>query len=453
MKVLLISPTIDATKRTNKGLMMPQLALYLLAGLTPKEHNVIIIEEEAGLVDLDQDCDLVGISCMTANAPRAYDLCHEFKKRGKTVVIGGVHPTILPDEALLHADSVVIGEAEGVWGKVLEDFEREVLKKQYYQPEPDLETYIPKDFSKILKNRLFKLIPLMTTRGCPYNCEFCCVTNLFGKSIRHIPVENIVRDIKESGAKNFMFLDDNIIGHPKYAKELFKAIKPLKIKWVGQASVSLLVGDDELMQLAVDSGCKALFFGVESVSADQLKKMRKAFNEIENLEIALKKIKSKGILIHASMVFGFDNDTKETFDETVRFLIKNKVGTVSFNILTPYPGTKIHEDLKNEKRLITEDWRYYDHNTVVYKPRNMTPFDLQIGKTNARKKFYSITSVLKRFFGNIQNPLIYLLMNYGHMKQVRVEEKRVLKLKHILFRKNNEAFIPDECVQEAEIQN
>lgn len=370
---------------------------------------------------------------MTANAPRAYELCEEFRKRGKTVILGGVHPTILPDEAMQHADCVVVGEAEGVWETLLKDFGNNDLKRKYHNPTPDLGKYVPKDFSKIIKKRLFNLVPIMTTRGCPYSCDFCCVTDLFGKKMRHVPIENVVRDIKESGGKNFMFLDDNIIGHPQYAKALFKAIKPLKINWVGQASVSLLVRDGALMELAAESGCKALFFGIESVSKEQLKSMHKAIKEIEHLESALKKIKKMGILIHASMVFGFDNDTKETFNETVKFLIKNKVSTVSFNILTPYPGTKTYEDLKNENRLTTTDWRHYDHNTVVFKPTNMTPYELQIGKFKARKKFYRLSSVLKRLPGNLYSPVIYLATNYGHMKQIKVERRRTAKLKSELF--------------------
>lgn len=434
MKILLISPTIDANKRTNKGLMMPQLALYILAGLTPPEHEVEIIEEESTDIDFDQSYDLVGISCMTANAPRAYELCKEFKERSVPVVLGGVHPTILPDEALQYSDSVVIGEAEGVWEILVRDLQNNELKKKYHDPLPDLSLYYPKDFSKILKRKLYNLIPIMTSRGCPYNCDFCCVTNLFGKKVRHVPVENVVREIKESGAKNFIFLDDNIIGHPKYAKELFRAIKPLKIKWVGQASVSLLVNDDELMQLAADSGCKILFFGIESVSKEQLQKMRKAIKEIEHLESALKKIKKMGILIHASMVFGFDNDTKEIFDETVQFLIKNKVSTVSFNILTPYPGTKVYDELKEQGRLVTTDWQYFDHNTVVFEPKNMSPYELQMGKINARKKFYTKRSVLKRLFGNLYSPIIYFATNFGHMRQVKVEANRMERIKNTLFK-------------------
>lgn len=413
--------------------MMPQLALYILEGLTPPGHEVQIIEEEAVFVDPDQECDLVAISCMTANAPRAYELSEAFRERGKTVVLGGVHPSILPAEAMQHADSVVVGEAEGVWETLLNDFENHKLQRKYHNPNPDLHKYVPKDFRTVVNKSKFHIIPIMTTRGCPYDCDFCCVTDLFGKKIRHIPIENVVRDIKESGSRNFLFLDDNIIGHKKYAKELFRAIKPLKIKWGGQASVSLLVEDDELLQLAAESGCKSLFIGIESVSVEQLKTMRKGIKEIAHLESSLKKIKKMGILIHASMVFGFDNDTRETFNDTVTFLKKNKASTASFNVLTPYPGTRVYENLKKENRLTTTDWKYYDHNTVVFQPRNMTPYELQMGKINARKKFYSINSVIKRMLGNLYNPFTYFFMNYGHMKQVRVEARRIDRLKSKLF--------------------
>ena len=434
MKILLISPAVDNTKRTVKGLMMPQLALYILEGLTPLEHEVKIIEEEAEPLNFDEECDLVAISCMTANAPRAYEVAKKFMTKGKTVVLGGVHPTILPDEASQYCDCVVIGEAEGVWKTLLHDFQQGKLQKQYHNPEPDLDEYVPKNFSRIIQKRLFKMVPIMTTRGCPYDCDFCCVSDLFGKKIRHIPIKNILKDIEESGAKNFMFLDDNIIGHPKYAKELFTAIKPLKIKWVGQASLSF-VKDTEMMQLAADSGCKALFFGLESVSEAQMKTMRKTFKDVDELEVALKAIKKMGILIHASMIFGFDNDTKDVFNDTVRFLIKQKISTVSFNVLTPYPGTKTYDDLKKAGRLLTDNWKYYDHNTVVFQPENMTPYELQCGKTHAREKFYKLSSVLRRLSGNMYSPVIYFATNYGHMQQTRVESKRVRRLKTELFDK------------------
>jgi len=435
MKILLISPLVKLTEKTNKQMMMPQLALLILQGLTPKEHQVTTVDEEAEDIDLDYECDLVGISFMTSNAPRAYWLAQEFKKRGKTVVLGGVHPTLLPDEALPYGDSVVIGEAEGVWAELLEDYQNGCLKKRYHNPRPDLSRYVPKDFSKITKRRLFDLVPIMTSRGCPYNCDFCCVTDLFGKEIRHVPVDNIMRDIKESGGKNFMFLDDNIIGHPKYAKELFAALKPLKISWVGQSSISILVCDDELLRLAAESGCKGLFIGLESVKKAQMNSLRKSFKSLEGLANGLKKLRKAGIFAHASMIFGFDEDTKEVFDDTTKFLIKNKVHTVSFNVLTPYPGTKTFQKMKEEGRLLTDDWKYYDHSTVVYQPKNMSPYELMVGKIKSRKNFYSAWSILSRLFGNFRHAITYLAMNWGQIIAVKVEEKRLAVVKKEIYDK------------------
>ncbi|MBE3111701.1 MAG: radical SAM protein, partial [Acidobacteria bacterium] len=243
----------------------------------------------------------------------------------------------------------------------------------------------------------------------------------------------IVRDIKESGRKNFMFLDDNIIGHPSYAKELFAALKPLKISWVGQSSISLLVNDDELLKLAAESGCKGLFIGLESVKEAQMSSLRKSFKSLEGLENALKKMRKAGIFAHASMIFGFDEDTKEVFDDTVKFLIKNKVHTVSFNVLTPYPGTKTFQKMNEEGRLLTDDWKYYDHSTVVYQPKNMSPYELMVGKIKSRKKFYSAWSILRRLFGNFNHAGIYLAMNWGHFKAVKVEEKRLAVVKKDIY--------------------
>jgi len=447
MKILLISPAVDPHKRTNKQLMIPPLALYILEGLTPPEHEVKIIEEEIEEINLNEVCDLVGISCMTANAPRAYEFATAFKKRGKKVILGGVHPTILPEEASRYADCVVIGEAEGVWETLIHDLQEGHLQKKYYNPNPDLGKYIPKKFSKRVNNRLFKLIPILTSRGCPYNCDFCCVTNLFGAKIRHIPIANVVRDIIDSKARNIIFLDDNIIGHKQYAKELFTALKPLKINWVGQASISF-INDREMIKLAAESGCRALFIGIESVYEKQMRILPKMIKNIQNLERALKEIRKFHILIHASIIYGFDNDTLNVFDETVDFLIRNKVSTVSFNVLTPYPGTKTFQTLKMEGRLINDNWKYYDHNTVVFLPQNMTPYELQYGKTMSRRKFYSIKSIFKRLVGNMYSPGIYLAANYGHFKQVKLEAKRIIRLKKELFDKNpNEKFTPLKIVE------
>jgi radical SAM superfamily enzyme YgiQ (UPF0313 family) len=420
--ILLISPVRNPNVKKPKGIMMPQLALNLLESLTPAHHRVTLIEEEIEYVDLDTECDLVGISCMTSNAPRAYFLADEFRKRGKQVVMGGVHPTILPNEALGHADSVVVGEAEGVWEHLLDDFQRGKPQKKYHKSFPSLEKYVHIKHRRDTKKRLFGAVPVMTTRGCPYNCDFCCVHDVFGKKIRHVPVDNVVQDIQDSGGKTFLFLDDNIIGDPKYAKELFRAIKPLRIHWGGQASISF-VKETETMRLAAESGCKGLFFGLESVSKSQLQAMRKSPKDIEHIEEAIRRVKDFGIHFHASMIFGFDGDTTDVFPETLDFLNKNRVSSASLNVLTPYPGTKIYNNLRNEGRLITNNWRYYDHNTVVFKPRRMSPLELYAGRLWAVQEFTKLSSTVKRCVTDYAHPFLHLSINVGTRKSINNEMK------------------------------
>ena len=439
MKILLISPVRETHSYTNKGILIPQLALFILEGLTPKKHEVEIVEEEYKPVDFNKNCDVVGISCMTSNAYRAYKIAAEFRKRGKIVILGGVHPSILPDEALQYADSVVIGEAEGVWEKLLNDIENNELKKKYQEVAPDLTRYIPKNFSLVKKKQLFNLLPIQTTRGCPYSCEFCCVSDLYGKKVKHVPVENVVRDIQSANNKNFIFLDDNIVGDRKYARELFKAIKPLKIRWIGQASISF-AREFELMKMAKESGCVGLFIGLESVVESQYEKLKKLGNLNDTID-ALKRIRKMGIIIMASVIFGFEDDTQEIFNETVQFLKKNKICVASLNILTPYPGTKVYKDFKNSGRLITENWDYYDHHTVVFRPNNMTPYDLQFGKIKAKMDFYKWSSIFKRLTGNWFSPVYHLASNYGYLKLARAEMKKVTNVIQSPDIDNNKLFL------------
>lgn len=432
MKILLISPTTAEGERTPDGILIPQLALHILRGLTPPAHEVKLVDEESADIDLDEDCDLVGISCMTANAPRAYHLAREFRQRGRTVVLGGVHPTTMPEEALRHADAVVRGEAEGVWEQLLSDFEAGRLQRQYHVAKPSLDRFLPRQYDPSARKSPLNAIPIMSTRGCPYRCEFCCVSDLFGRELRHVPIENVVRDIEESDGKIYIFLDDNIVGRPSYARKLFEAIKPLKIKWAGQSSISF-VRDAELMKLAADSGCGALFFGLESVSETVLKTMRKSISEIRNLEEAIRKVRDHGIYFHASLVFGFDGDTEATFPETLDFLNRNKIGSASINILTPYPGTEIHKRFAREGRLLTTDWRYYDHSTVVYRPAQMTPYELQSRTRWVIDEFTKLSSIARRLPANLNHPLLYLALNLGLRKSRKEAPARLARLNAELF--------------------
>ena len=432
MKILLITPCKDPEVKKPGFLMIPQLALHLIAGLTPDEHEVKIVEEEMEAVDLEEECDLVGISCMTSNAPRAYRLAGEFRRRGKAVVLGGVHPTLLPEEALRHADSVVIGEAEGVWERLLRDFGEGRLQPRYHEPTPALDRYVHIGPRRKARKPLFDIVPVMTTRGCPYNCDFCCVHDIFGRRIRHTPVDNVVRDIVDSGGRLFIFLDDNIIGDRAYARALFQAVAPLRIRWVGQASLSF-VKDTELLRLAADSGCVGLFFGLESVSEAQLGQMRKSIGGVPEVQEAIRKVKDYGIYFHASLIFGFDSDTMDTFPRTLDFLERNHISSASINVLTPYPGTRVFRQLKEEGRLLTEDWSLYDHSTTVFQPKNMSPFELQAGRLWVADRFTRLPAMLARLPANLDQPLFHLAMNIGFQRGCRAELKDLPRLAARLF--------------------
>ena len=404
----MITPSLD--KERSRFLRTPQLTLGVISALTPAEIEVDTVDEEIEEVNFDKHYDLVGISCMTAAAPRAYQLSSVFREKGAKVVLGGIHPTVMPQEAITHCDCVVMGEAEGCWSELLEDFRRNRLMKFYRSFDFDLAKFpIP----KLNHNHTpFHVSPILCTRGCPYDCEFCSVTGIYGKKFRHRLIQDIVKEIATRGGKKFFFLDDNIIGDVKFAKELFTALSDLRIRWVGQASISL-VKDKALLKLAEKSGCAGLFIGIESVSSHNLKRLRKTPDNAKEYSQAIKIIQDQGILFDASLVFGFDDDDKSIFERTLDFLDKNRVAIATFNILTPYPGTAIFERFKKEGRLLSQNWQDYNHRTVVFRPKKMSPEELAQGFLWSGRNFYTKASIFTRFFHNFTHPLIYLSVNWG----------------------------------------
>jgi radical SAM superfamily enzyme YgiQ (UPF0313 family) len=412
VKILLIVPSLGEGR--SRFLRMPQLTLGVISALTPPEIEVDVVEEEIEEINFDKYYDLVGISCLTTVASRAYQLSSVFRKKGAKVVLGGIHPTVMPDEAIAHCDCVVMGEAEGCWGELIDDFRRNRLKKFYRSFNFDL-TKFP--IAKLNHNHTpFHVSPILCTRGCPYSCEFCSVTDLYGKKLRHRKVQDIVKEIETRGSKKLFFLDDNIMGDVKFARELFTALSDLKIRWwVGQASISL-AKDKALLRLAKKSGCVGLFIGIESVSADNLKRLRKTPANTEGLSEAIKIIRDSGIFFHASFVFGFDDDDKSIFEKTLHFLDKNRITSATFNILTPYPGTAIFKRFKKEGRLLTQNWQDYNHRTVVFRPKNMTPEELAEGFLWLGRNFYTKASIFTRFFHNLSHPLLYFLTSWGLRK-------------------------------------
>jgi radical SAM superfamily enzyme YgiQ (UPF0313 family) len=416
MNLLLISPSHKFRKKL-RAIKMPQLSLHILASLTPNDVDITVVDEEIREIDFSSDFDLVGISCMTATANRSYQLSDLFRQRGSKVVLGGIHPTILPQEAIRHADAIVIGEAEGCWADVIDDFKNRRLEKFYHVPEPDLSKFpFPRrDFH--IDKALFNCVGLVTTRGCPYACEFCSVADFYGRKIRHRPVSKVVEDIRQSGSNAFLILDDNVTGHPEYSKELFEALIPLSIRWVGQSSISL-AKDKEMLKLCRLSGCAALFFGIESVSPSSLIGMKKSLKSTKETGEAIKIIQDNGIAFHPSIILGFDTDTKAIFDDTLEFLMRTKLPTMTLHVLTPYPGTRIYQRFKDQGRIISYDWSHYDHNTVVFQPKNMTPQELTEGHYHVQSEFYSFSSILRHIPSllrvhpiNFRRILLFLLLN------------------------------------------
>ena len=428
MRILLIDPCkepMTSGARKRGVTRFPQISLLYIAALTPEEHAVKIVEEEIEPIDFDAPCDLVGITCMTANAPRAYKLADDFRRRGRRVVLGGVHPTVRPDEAALHADAVVVGEAEPVWGTLLADAAAGALKPRYANDHTWLLDDYPTPRRRGGKSgAVLGIVPVVTSRGCPSACDFCSVHNMFGRVIRHVAVPRVLEDIEQSGSRHVMFLDDNIVGDQGYAEKLFDGLRGRGISWVGQASISF-VHNERLLEKAAASGCKGLFIGLESVSEQKMEKLRKSLKTQVETADAIRRIMRAGILFHASIVLGFDDDELSIFDETIDFLQRTRIASATFNILTPYPGTVLFDQYKSEGRLLTEDWKDFDHCTPTFNPRHMSAEELVEGYNHVRQSFFSLRNIAARLPANWRTPILFAVANLGLRVQVRADQARL----------------------------
>lgn len=426
MRILLVSPKSLVSDATAGWLRIPQLSLPILAALTPPEHHVVMVEEEFEPLPVDDRWDVVGITAMTANVQRAYQLGPRFQRRGAKVVLGGIHPSVMPQEAAQYADAVVVGEAEGAWPQVLADAARNRLKPFYHNSQPDLSASplpVRKKPRWILGGPPY-VMPIMASRGCPYDCEFCCVHRVYGRGQRHIPIESIVQDIRHNDPKLIMFLDDNIGALRPYALQLFRALRPLRKRWCGQASVRFIL-DEALFRAAVRSGLGALFVGVETIQPGARRQMRKSLAAIEDYERAVRRCREAGVLFHASLIFGLDHETPRVFDDTLEFLLKNRVPSISPNVLTPYPGTRLFDRLKREKRILHTNWGYYDHTTVCYQPKRMTPEELAERYIDFRRRFFSWSSIAHRLSAQWRAlPLVGLAFNVAFQRATQGQERR-----------------------------
>jgi len=443
LKIRLIDPVyehpyISHSQKVIKNIWFAHLTLTTLAALTPPDIDVKITDENVEPIDFEEEVDLVGVTGMMMHAPRAYQIAEEFRQRGIPVVMGGPHASSLPLEAKEHVDSVVIGEAENLWGGLIEDFKNGRLKP-YYKAEGfcSMEKLPFPRLDLLRKDEYMTVNCVQTTRGCPHQCDFCHVTHFFGKTYRCRPVDEVIEEVKRLKGDFLVFIDDNIAGNRRYAKELFTRLKPLKKKWASQASMTL-TRDPELLKLAAESGCVSLFIGVESLSAENLKDVNKAFNQVNQIEEAMKAVHDHDIMIVAGLIFGLDHDDEGVFERTLHFCEKNRIELPSFFLLTPLPGTPLFERMESEGRLLHKDWAQYNGATVVFKPRLMTEETLQRGFNWACKEAYSWGSIFKRVFHPQQRFFTRTLSNIAYRRIAqRTPEGYLPSLSQILQKMND----------------
>jgi radical SAM superfamily enzyme YgiQ (UPF0313 family) len=312
---------------------------------------------------------------------------------------------------------------------LLDDFTKGRLKREYRQKKNGTGGAPGSCLANSVKKLGFGISQIMTTRGCPYSCDFCCSAKIFGNRFRHVPVDHVVEALARTGDKFIFVTDDNIIGDVAYATRLFAALKSLGVRWIGQAS--LLFAGEKLLKLAADSGCLALLFGLESVARESSERYRKLSLKSERLEDAIKRIQGHGIFFHPSLIFGFDTDTPSVFPRTLEFLFEHRIFSASLSVLTPYPGTRVHDRLRRAGRILTRDWKYYNSRNVVFRPQHMSPLDLALGKLWVTKEFHKISSILKRMPALpkddfITRFLLFAVMNWGCRNDIK-QDVRLLK--------------------------
>ncbi len=428
MRILLIYPYEPGTMMGGEfSFRLPPLGIMQIAGCTPDGHEVVLVDENVEPVDLEADADLVGFSVTTPNAHRTYAMARRFRERGIPVVFGGVHPTMMPEEAAEQSDAIVFGEGDRIWPQVVRDVEAGRLEREYRGPRNHTLAGLPRPRRDLIENKGYSPVHFVeTTRGCPHACEFCSVTTFWGGRYRSRPLEEVMEELrslkplteKRLALKNCVFfVDDNIGSDPEYAARLFEAITPLGLYWVGQASVEFSE-DPGLLRLAARSGCRGLLVGLESVTPENLALCRK-MESAERYREAIDRFHEAGIGVEGSFIVGFDHDQEKVFDAIHSFTINAAVDSVYLSILTPYPGTRLHRRMEREGRLLSRDWRRYDTSHVVFQPDRLSPARLERGYIDLYRRAFSGWSIARRLTGaSLRRLMFFLPMNFGFRRAI-----------------------------------
>jgi radical SAM superfamily enzyme YgiQ (UPF0313 family) len=406
---------------------MEPLSIATLSALTPARHRRIFVDDRLEAIPFDRPTDLACLSVETYTARRSYQIAAEYRQRGVPVVLGGFHTTLVPDEAAQHADAIVIGEAEPIWTNLLDDAAAGTLKPRYQaSARPDLAGLV---YDRAIYAGLpyGRLALVETSRGCHFDCEFCSIAGFFRQSFRPRPIADIVAELRTLPQKYLFFVDDNIGADPERLRELCEALIPLKRRWIGQLSLHV-AQDDALLRLLRRSGCEGVLIGFESLNPQILAAMGKSVNAGgTDYDAALGRLRRHGLSVYATFVFGYDGDTRETFEETYRFALRQKFFFCAFNHLVPFPGTKLFARFQAEGRLLHDAWwldENYRFGDIAFRPAAMAPEELSALCLEYRRRFYSLGSTLRRgldFRANCRTPLkaaIYLAQSLTGRREV-----------------------------------
>jgi len=419
MRLTIIHPCIGRKpgQKYIRTWQMEALPAATLAGLTPKDVEVRFYDDRMEVIPFDEPTDLVAISVETYTAKRAYQIATEFRKRSVPVVMGGFHATLCPDEVAQYAEAVVYGEAELLWPRVVDDARHGRLEKFYRQSGRPALTELKPDRS-IFRGKKYLPIGLIESgRGCHFKCDFCAVQTVFGASQTRRPSDRIIDELAsmKRDRKLFFFVDDNITSNLSEAKEFFRALIPLGIRWVSQSSINA-AHDEEFLDLLVRSGCQGVLIGFETLNPENLKDMNKSFNLMRGgFEKALANLRRKRIRVYGTFIFGYDRDTPDSFSPTVEFAKDQSLYIAAFNHLTPFPGTPLYARLQKENRLLYERWwlnERYSYNRIPFQPRGMQPEILRQNCLAARREFYSWRSIAQRGFAPVNRSDWFMWRNF-----------------------------------------
>ena len=420
MRVALISPKGPLYRHRGgllrKSLRYQPLTLTTLTALAPPElgYDFVLIDE--GIEDVPDalDVDLVGMTVITGTAPRAYELAARIRAAGVPVVLGGPHVTLLPDEAAAHADSICVGYAEESWPRLLRDFARGEMRARYDQgADFALDTLVIPERHRLDRGRYITQAVFEATRACAHACEFCVVPSAWGRKQYQKPVEHVVEDIRRFGARRNIFVDLNLVSDRAYARALFTALIPLRVRWFGLVT-SLIGRDPDLMALMAQSGCSGVLIGFESISPAALGDVRKGFNKPDAYAPLIDALHALDIAVYGCFVFGGDEDDAGVFDATARFVIDAGIDLPRFAIQTPFPGTPLYQRLEREGRITTRNWELYDGQHVVFRPKRMSREELQTGHERAWRMVYSRRAIARRLSRSRTQLPVSIMANMGY---------------------------------------